>query len=767
MLFPADSLPPGPPIETKKALLLLDLQNDFVSLNGKLCVANVGAFLSNLTPLVAEFRAKGHVFWIGTEYKQSRSTISPVTGSHSILLRQFLTEQRPEDEASKCVDGPGFTRSPGQDCPSSSKGVDQVHDREAFLAPVISPAEYRCCTPDSPGIDYPDAIKAAMDLENDLVMLKSHYSAFTETLLLTQLRTRLITELYVCGSLSNISVYATVLDAVCHGLRVTVIEDCLGYNDRTCHVEAMRQMADNMGASGVDCQELRDDLAGLLGEVVREEDFPTKFQVSLAPPPRRTTSHTSRQNVHDWITMLEDEDAAQLIMEDERPPSRNAGEGSSRGHDSKTKSESFRSFTKLLPMEKSPPRIRSTGDLDSLEEDHPPKLSYRSSTHHSSTNSSHAEQLNQKQDRPSTLKRPPSRESSLGPLTPTTSTIGMHPRSVENFVIHKEVPSESGRAQVTTSAVQTNRETQTVARKKKKKFTPNILGPTDEIGEGDSRLCVNVLGQVEAQDAFSSCRESIKWQKMFHRSGEVPRLVAVQGDISENGTQVPIYRHPADESPELHAFDHTVDMLRKAAEKAAGHPLNHALIQWYRHGEDNISEHSDKTLDIRRGSTIVNLSLGAQRTMTLRTKRSATRSPPDNDDSDALRRSQRIPLPHNSLFILGQETNQRWLHAIRADRRPLAEKDPAELAFEGERISFTFRQIETFIDPIDNTIWGQGATSKENPDACKLLSGVEAETQGEKMIRAFGQENHRSSDWDWDEWYGTGFDVVNFETKKV
>jgi hypothetical protein len=35
------------------------------------------------------------------------------------------------------------------------------------------------------------------------------------------------------------------------------------------------------------------------------------------------------------------------------------------------------------------------------------------------------------------------------------------------------------------------------------------------------------------------------------------------------------------------------------------------------------------------------------------------------------------------------------------------------------------------------------------------------------MIRAFGQENHRSHDFDWEAYYGKGFDVVNFVTKDV
>jgi alkylated DNA repair dioxygenase AlkB len=55
------------------------------------------------------------------------------------------------------------------------------------------------------------------------------------------------------------------------------------------------------------------------------------------------------------------------------------------------------------------------------------------------------------------------------------------------------------------------------------------------------------------------------------------------------------------------------------------------LIQLYRTGADYISEHSDKTIDVVRGSFIVNLSLGARRTMTLRTKKDATANTTGNE----------------------------------------------------------------------------------------------------------------------------------------
>ncbi|ETI24872.1 hypothetical protein G647_04242 [Cladophialophora carrionii CBS 160.54] len=762
MLFEPGSVPAGPPIETKKALILLDFQNDFIKANGNLPVNNVQPFLSNLLSLVDEFRSKGEVIWVGTGFGQPRSSISPITGSHSIVLKHHLQQHQANETDSEYYNNPSNVRSPHEDPFSPSEKPDAVHDREAFLAPVMTTTKHRCCMPGTWGAEYPDIIRTAINLQRDLVMEKSHYSAFQDTPLLMHLRTRLVTEIYVCGTLSNIGVYASVLDAVCHGVQVTLVEDCLGYLDEMCHVEAMRQMADNMGAKGVDCQELRDDLAGLLGEVIREEDYTTRLQVSLPPPSRRTRMHKSRQQIDDWISELERKQSPGPSKDPEGTGSKRSEDLGFPRRDSHSPSESSRKPVKHKATEHKPPQKRSTSDLDPLDEDRVLKLSQKPSSRRTST---HAEQVKPKQAQKVTRKRRSSRESSVRSVTPSESPIH-RTRSAEESSSHKTSSPETGRARVRNMLPDASPESHhQMGPKKKKKTAPNILGLEDKIGEGDSRLYVNLLDQTEAEQAFYSCRKDINWQKMFHRSGEVPRLVAVQGSMPGDGSELPIYRHPADESPELLPFDTVVNMLRKAAERVVGHPLNHALIQWYRTSEDNISEHSDKTLDIVRGSSIVNVSLGAQRTMILRAKKSALLGPAKGEEPDTVRPSQRVPLPHNSLFVLGQTTNQHWLHSIRADKRPDFEKSPAELAFGGERISFTFRNIGTFINVAANTIWGQGATSKIRGGASPLTTGPEAEREGEEMIRAFGQENHRSVDWDWDAWYGKGFDVVNFETK--
>ncbi len=88
---------------------------------------------------------------------------------------------------------------------------------------------------------------------------------------------------------------------------------------------------------------------------------------------------------------------------------------------------------------------------------------------------------------------------------------------------------------------------------------------------------------------------------MNHKGSQVPRLISIQGDIGEDGEQ-PLYRHPADEQPELVSWTHMAHLCRDLVSDCLGQqPLNHALIQKYRSGRDNIGEHSDKTLDILIG----------------------------------------------------------------------------------------------------------------------------------------------------------------------
>ncbi|KAF4622300.1 hypothetical protein D9613_009202 [Agrocybe pediades] len=266
------------------------------------------------------------------------------------------------------------------------------------------------------------------------------------------------------------------------------------------------------------------------------------------------------------------------------------------------------------------------------------------------------------------------------------------------------------------------------------------------LGAGDSYLVANLLPPELADVAFSRIKEEVNWMTMYHR---------------------------ADESPPLSPFSPTVQQIRQHVQKVLHHPVNHVLIQLYRSGKDYISEHSDKTIDVVRGSNIVNVSLGAQRTMTLRLKKDMAKASPSSyapsssgsiditenmpSKTSTPRPAQRIPLPHNSMFVMGLRTNAEWLHSIKHDNRPLHTKLPEEQAFDGERVSLTFRHIGTFLSSDHTYIWGQGATGKRKEEAEPISNDKE---QIEQLLCQFGVENQTSA-FDWDQAYGRGFDVLH------
>ncbi|KAI0320242.1 hypothetical protein OF83DRAFT_631299 [Amylostereum chailletii] len=271
------------------------------------------------------------------------------------------------------------------------------------------------------------------------------------------------------------------------------------------------------------------------------------------------------------------------------------------------------------------------------------------------------------------------------------------------------------------------------------------------IAEGDTYLAENILPPQLAKIAFGRVKAEVAWNTMHHRGGEVPRLVAVEGEIQPDGS-IPIYRHPADASPALSPFSPTVALIRAHVERTLGHPVNHALIQLYRSGADYISEHSDKTIDVVHGAQIANVSLGAQRTMTLRTKKDAIAVGGER------RAALKVPLPHNSMFAMGLATNRRWMHAVRADKRLIRNKSTAERAMGGERISLTFRWIGTYLTPGEERIFGQGAKGKTREEAGRVVNGGK---EASALLRAFGEENH-NSEFVWEQGYGRGFDVLHF-----
>ena len=670
-----------PQFETRKALLVINCQNDALYHLDDFYVTHNVDYVKPLRELIPYFRRVGNIIWVRTEMGVLPTTPSPDAErveKESTRQAEANRKTRNQEEAHLKDDTQDDDRRRAQLARIDPAGTGPLptYDPSSRIKQIMTRAsadtrsgtrstnlqtldgdddslEQRLVKPrkgqrsrffiaGTKGAEICDELIDLVD-PNDMHVTKHFYSAFDQTSLLMSLRMQLITEVYLAGGLTNASVYSTAADAVQHGLTTTLVEDCLGWRSEAKHEQALQEMQEIMGVPPISSDELIESSGG--------RDIPD------AETPGITLQELSLTT------------------------------------------EAKEAQTALL--------AQSGRGVYAVDGRHDLLLGKQSA---------------------SANPRPASSDS------PIKSVAHAIPGSSANSRLSYTKPK--GR----------------------------MLGPADMIGSGDSRIVLDFLTE-NVHKTFDQVKTEVEWRKMGHRGGQVPRLVAVQGEINKAG-DLPIYRHPADESPPLLSFTATIRKIKREVEVFLNQPFNHALIQLYRGGEDNISEHSDKTLDIVRGSSIVNVSLGAERVMTLRTKKSSNTQTgsesPMRTDSPSVRNTQRISMPDNSIFILGPQTNREWLHGVRADKRPFQEKTEQEKAYDGERISITFRQIGTFMNQNAQTIWGTGARNKSRSKAGKIVNDP---SQMEAMIIAFGKENHQA-DFDWDAGYGQGFDAVNLNMAK-
>lgn len=252
----------------------------------------------------------------------------------------------------------------------------------------------------------------------------------------------------------------------------------------------------------------------------------------------------------------------------------------------------------------------------------------------------------------------------------------------------------------------------------------------------DDLFFINNIEELEDIN-FNVVKDEVKWQSMFSQGKPVPRLVAIQGKIIDGLT--PLYRHPVDQQPILTEFSPEINRISHELSKILNQDFNHVLIQYYRSGDDFIGQHSDKTLDIKKSTNIVNYTLGARRTMKFKHK---------SDPS----KNFKVSLKHNSVLILGPIANKNYLHYIDRDRRDIKTKSEDEKLNGGERISLTFRTIATFLTN-DNRIVGQGAKKDteiiDNSNEEKL-----------RMLKAFSVEN-KTNNYEWEDLYQDGFNCLD------
>jgi nicotinamidase-related amidase/alkylated DNA repair dioxygenase AlkB len=775
----------APNLPVRKGLLLAGLQHDFLSPDGKLPVSNLASgFLDRTISLVKQFRGHGDVIWVRTEINASKKAAEFDEDYCNVITSltqhdQSESEDESDDEPSESEAEQTSRKRKTENRQSStsearnasrrkqprashsdnvaSTSTPAAVDEEHFL--TRTPNREACFIKATGGADFGAKVKPSV-LPTDLQLTDSCYSAFCSTSLLSMLRSKLITELYVCGAMTNLNVYATSADAARYGIKITLVEDCLGYRERERHDLAIKRLVDIMEADVATSDEVIATITGRPAARPRHEES--------------TTSHTALganidtiENALEVASSDDEEDDADLLLVRSSPlPS-----------------------VRPLEIRGKKPQGSNLQSLETGPEPHPqlqrhasprPVESPGTSERATQDNVEHLREVEtvefKGQPSPSQPRLTPGRRdmSVSKQVDDVVVSKGSpkHTKDVE-YSIPKILPGadKSKRQERVEKPISTNR---SIRRKRKKDENSAIermkeqplFGPGSEEESAQSSMQYDLLPPDRLDGRFLKLKEEVTWQRMHHQTGEVPRLVCCQGTIDPDGS-MPIYRHPSDETLALLPWTSTVDEIRQAAEAVAGHALNHALIQLYRAGTDYISEHSDKTLDIAPDTFIVNASFGAERVMRLRTKRAitsntTTTSPPTQSPSYQLRTTHRIHLPHNSALLMSLPTNAKYLHSINPDKRLSSELTPAEKAYEGQRISLTFRKIVTFLDVESKHIWGQGAIGKDRYEARRVVVGgndSDAGAEVEKLVRGFGAEN-AAAEIRWNEWYGEGSDVL-------
>ncbi|TKX19123.1 isochorismatase-like protein 8 [Elsinoe australis] len=832
-----------PQFQTRQALIILGLQQDFIHPDGKLPVTNGHRFLRRIRNLVPAFRANGDIYWVRTENK----TLKKTKGYHddSSVVVTSESASRPSDDPSDKVDSilgnddstgghlkSNHLSSSWDELPSLAVRQKRQSDPELYLNTTNETD--RCCDPHGPGSTYTQDVQL-LQAPQDTHLLKSHYSAFNGTSLLLTLRARLVTEIYLVGCMSNLCIHATALDAARHGIQINIVDDCLGYRSPHRHAEAIHRMTEDMGAyittsSTVmsrfeDGPEMgRPDTREASPEVddVDQQDMEavnmTPFSYpSSAHPSNSSTRATRPTSAEDQLSPLHPPQSEIIVPEyvasscalghGEQFDDEALGMAADDEHSQKVSGnmDAIRSIERIDTHARTDEWRKSCSPVDD-----PADAKQDQEQHFSSALADLASsQVIQKESTPDSAEGRTSKKRRSADLDDYDLGLGGLDVSKDD----------------TGSKIKKATDAQPVH--KKTKCIPSLANfplkkPGDHIGVGDTTISCDLLTPAEADKAFNTILSEVPWQRMSHVTGDVPRLVCCQGTIASDGS-MPIYRHPSDSSLPLLHWSPSVDRIRRLAKHHVGHPLNHALIQLYRSGQDHISEHSDKTLDIVPDSKIVNVSLGAQRTMRLRSKRmrfpptysalsssppirpqphpQAQSSPPSvapipqpsppepagrdtqraksmppslrtifdktipHEGTMPARTTERIALPHGSILAMGLETNAHFLHGIQPDKRRDGELSLAEKAFGGVRVSLTFRHIGTWLDAGEGGIWGVGATAKEQGGKGRVLNGdgEEGRVAAEELLRMFGREN-QGAGLTREEVYGAGSDVLHLKT---
>jgi nicotinamidase-related amidase len=799
-----------PKLSTRKAFIAIDFQLDFIPLEDGISLdkqsykpklpaiglSDSSSFIDKILDLADRARTSGNVVcWVRSTYegpRQEELELPKPSGANIYPSLETSPMTGPISINSPDSDGTILKESGSHETQWVGPDTDPYPD--AFLSP--GPCHRQLCVqPSTLGIAlHPRIQETLQKFPRDIVVTKSAYSAFKCKTFLQRLRTNFVTELVICGSLMNSSVYATVIEAAGHGYSITVVDDCCGYTDGSRRDDAIKDIIDITGCDVKGYEDAtmifgppQDALSNFKIQTLKAKEIPLGTTATFDNEPnsdlpfhlalhvqqvKSSPSVISDGCLHEAPSAM----FSQAIVSDESKDMPRRGLSASEDFDKRATGFLSPNDT---PTADDSDRLRDSADVeadafelveqsiisdllsislneeidglvttDELQSNFKQNIVHSPLPHHGDKTVSccSASDLSQIGPRSYNLSSPTEMCNGF-PRPDSSETIKTPHIGIKLSHISQDEPSGSRPLDLTEE------------RTDSRLYIPMISRSMDAaICEGDTVIIPSVLPCHLASTAYDQLLDEVIWGRMAHHGGQVPRLIAAQADINSIEGYFPVYRQPADALPMPMPYSKTVLAIKHEVEKWIHHPVNHVLIQHYRDGQDYITEHSDKTLDIAKNSFICNLSLGAERVMVFRTKKDRSSSTLTSGEAvSESRKVVRVKLPHNSLCKMGLLTNMKWLHGIRAEKQPGTRQSSSHTVMSGGRISLTFRHINTFMSVDGALIWGQGATSKSQDDAKKRGSGSDSDVF--RMLRAFSAENH-CSDFHWDQHYCEGFDIL-------
>jgi len=199
--------------------------------------------------LVKDFRGHGDAIWICTEIDASKEATGFVQDGCNIitsLVQRGLSEVSNEEESSRSEatkpskkGKPETSMSMGDVTPSDARREQQraSYGDNAASTSVPAPVDQKhfrthalnkdaCSVKGTDGADFGAQVKSPA-LPTNLYVTGNCHSAFYSTSLLSILRPRLVTELYLYDANTNLNVNATSMDAARYSIKVTPVIDCL------------------------------------------------------------------------------------------------------------------------------------------------------------------------------------------------------------------------------------------------------------------------------------------------------------------------------------------------------------------------------------------------------------------------------------------------------------------------------------------------------------------------------------------------------------